>query len=97
MKNILFLVALIVSPVFAQAEEANNCGANDFALQILGSGGPFGIGRASAGCSGPDVRLFEADGTLIDNDIDKALEIYEKLVQEDYALSISVFTLRCPR
>ena len=32
-----------------------------------------------AGCSGPDVRL------------------YEKLVQEDYALSISVFTLRCPR
>lgn len=50
-----------------------------------------------AGCSGPDVRLFEADGTLIDNDIDKALEIYEKLVQEDYALSISVFTLRCPR
>ena len=48
-------------------------------------------------CIGPDVRLFEADGTLIDNDIDKALEIYEKLVQEDYALSISVFTLRCPR
>ena len=49
MKNILFLVALIVSPVFAQEEEANNCGANDFALQILGSGGPFGNGRASAG------------------------------------------------
>ena len=51
MKNILFLVTLIVSPVFAQAEEANNCGANDFALQILGSGGPFGNGRASAAAS----------------------------------------------
>ena len=49
MKNILFLVALIVSPVFAQEEATNNCGANDFALQILGSGGPFGNGRASAG------------------------------------------------
>ena len=49
MKNILLLVTLIVSPVFAQEEEVNNCGANDFALQILGSGGPFGNGRASAG------------------------------------------------
>ena len=49
MKNILFLIALIVSPVFAQEEAAKNCGANDFALQILGSGGPFGNGRASAG------------------------------------------------
>ena len=39
-----------------------------------------------AGCSGPDVRLFEADGALlIDYDIDKALEIYEELVREDYA------------
>ena len=49
MKNILFLLTLIVSPVFAQEEGAKNCGANDFALQILGSGGPFGNGRASAG------------------------------------------------
>ena len=49
MKNILFLVALIVSPAFAQEEAINNCGENDFALQILGSGGPFGKGRASAG------------------------------------------------
>jgi ribonuclease BN (tRNA processing enzyme) len=49
MKYIFFLVALIVSPVFAQEEATNNCGANDFALQILGSGGPFGNGRASAG------------------------------------------------
>ena len=48
MKNILFLVALVMSPAFA-GEEANDCGANDFALQILGSGGPFGNGRASAG------------------------------------------------
>ena len=49
MKNLLFLVTLIVLPVFAQEEGAKNCGANDFALQILGSGGPFGNGRASAG------------------------------------------------
>ena len=49
MKNILLLVALIVSPVFAQEEATNNCGVNDFALQILGSGGPFGNCRASAG------------------------------------------------
>jgi ribonuclease BN (tRNA processing enzyme) len=48
MRNILFLVALVASPVFAE-EEANDCGATDFALQILGSGGPFGNGRASAG------------------------------------------------
>ena len=46
MKNILFLVALIVSPVFAQEEAAKNCGVNDFAEQILGSGGPFGSGDA---------------------------------------------------
>ena len=49
MKNLLFLLTLIVLPVFAQEEGAKNCGANDFALQILGSGGPFGNGRASAG------------------------------------------------
>ena len=38
MKNILFLVALVMSPAFAE-EEANDCGANDFALQILGHAG----------------------------------------------------------
>ena len=46
MKKILFLVALIASPVFDQEEEADRCAAHDFALQILGSGGPFGNGRA---------------------------------------------------
>ena len=49
MKKIFLLIALVASPVFAQKEATNNCGVNDFALQILGSGGPFGNGRASAG------------------------------------------------
>jgi ribonuclease BN (tRNA processing enzyme) len=45
----LALAALVASPVFSQEDAISNCGVNDFALQILGSGGPFGNGRASAG------------------------------------------------
>jgi ribonuclease BN (tRNA processing enzyme) len=54
--GIRFSIILVCSMTFfsenhvaAQEQAINSCGVRDFALQILGSGGPFGNGRASAG------------------------------------------------
>ena len=42
---VLFALCLLVTPVWAWAA----CGDSGVSVQVLGSGGPFGAGRASAG------------------------------------------------
>jgi hypothetical protein len=43
------LVARVVVTVMVSVQAWAACGETGVALQVLGSGGPFGVGRASAG------------------------------------------------